>query len=74
MKRADFEIIISIMLMVAVCVTGLLGYFQSELELRRFVPHRYAAYTTLILTAVHVSLKWDKVWRYIRRLGNGKRD
>ena len=66
MNRADFEIIISLLLIVAVCVTGALGYFQSELELRRFVPHRYAAYTTLILTAVHVSLKWDKLLRYIR--------
>ena len=74
MKRADFEIIISILLMVAVCVTGLLGYFQSELELRRFVPHRYAAYATLILTAVHVSLKWDKVWRYLRGRRHGTGD
>ncbi len=74
MKRADFEIIISLLLMVAVCVTGLLGYFQSELELRRFVPHRYAAYTTLILTAVHVSLKWEKIWRYIAGRGKVSRD
>jgi len=66
MNRADFEIIISILLIVAVCVTGVLGYFQSEMELRRFVPHRYAAYTTLILTAVHVSLKSGKLLRYIR--------
>lgn len=66
MNRAGFEIIISILLILAVCVTGVLGYLQSELELRRFVPHRYAAYTTLILTAVHLSLKWDKLSRYIR--------
>ena len=65
MKRADFEIIISLLLIMAVCVTGLLGYFQSELELRRFIPHRYAAYATLVLTAIHVSLKWERIWRYI---------
>ncbi len=66
MNRADFEIIISLLLILAVCVTGVLGYLQSELELRRFVPHRYAAYTTLVLTAVHVSLKWGRLLRYIR--------
>ena len=66
MSRADFEIIISLLLILAVCVTGVLGYLQSELELRRFVPHRYAAYTTLVLTAVHVSLKWGRLLRYIR--------
>ena len=66
MNRADFEIIISLLLLLAVCVTGVLGYLQSELELRRFVPHRYAAYTTLVLTAVHVSLKWGRLLRYIR--------
>ena len=66
MNRADFEIIISFLLILAVCVTGVLGYLQSELELRRFVLHRYAAYATLVLTAVHVALKWGRLWRYIR--------
>ena len=66
MNKADFEIIISLLLILAVCVTGVLGYLQSELELRRFVPHRYAAYATLVLTAVHVSLKWGRLLRYIR--------
>ena len=73
MNRADFEVIISILLILAVCVTGFLGYLQSELELRRFVPHRYAAYTTLVLTGVHVSLKWDKLVRYFRGGRKNKR-
>ncbi len=74
MNRTDFEVIVSVLLLLAVCVTGFLGYIQSELELRRFVPHRYAAYTTLILTAVHVSLKWDKLVRYIRGRRKCKRE
>ena len=67
MNRADFEIIVSIMLILAVCVTGVLGYLQSELELRRFVPHRYAAYSTLCLAAIHVYLHGGKLWRHIWR-------
>ena len=74
MNRADVEIIISLLLILAVCVTGVLGYLQSELELRRFVPHRYAAYTTLILTAIHVSLKWGELMRYIRQRRNDKHE
>ncbi len=74
MNRADFEIIISLLLILAVCVTGVLGYLQSELELRRFVPHRYAAYTTLVLTAVHVSLKWGRLLRYFRERGKLTRE
>ena len=75
MNRADFEVIVSILLILAVCVTGALGYLQSELELRRFVPHRYAAYATLVLTAVHVALKWSRLLHYIRqRLTDNRED
>ena len=56
MKRMDFEFIVSALLIVSLCVTGVLGYIQSELELRSFVPHRYAVYTTLSLAALHVGL------------------
>jgi hypothetical protein len=66
MKRDEFSYIISIMLFFSVCITGMLGYIQSELELRKFVPHRYFAYTTLCLATVHVLLNGHKVFRYIR--------
>jgi hypothetical protein len=72
MKRVDIEYIVAILLFFSVAVTGLLGYFQSQLELRKFVPHRYAAYTTLCLAALHVCLHAGKVWRYMRRIVKGK--
>lgn len=67
MKREDINYIISILLIFSISITGIVGYVQSRLELRRFVPHRYFAYATLILAAVHVFLNWSKVWRYLRR-------
>ena len=67
MKRTPLDYAISILLLISLCVTGLLGYLQSELELRRFVPHRYAAYTTLCLAAVHVYMNGGKLWRHIWR-------
>ncbi len=73
MKREDINVIISILLIFAICITGILGYLQSQFEFRKFVPHRYFAYATLGLTALHVYLNWGKLWRGLRRMGRGKR-
>ncbi len=67
MKREDIRYVLSILLFFSIAITGILGYIQSELELRKFVPHRYFAYTTLSLAAVHVYLNAGKLWRFIRR-------
>jgi hypothetical protein len=67
MKYEDVRYALSIALLLSICLTGILGYIQSELELRKFYPHRYFAYTTLSLAAIHVFLNAGKVWRYIRR-------
>lgn len=67
MKRVDISYTISILLLLSIIMTGLTGYIQAQLELRRFIPHRYLAYVTLFLTVVHVFLNWPKVWRYLRQ-------
>jgi len=67
MKRQDINYAVSFLLLLAVCITGITGYIQSQLELRRFVPHRYFAYITLGLVAVHVYFNVGKLWQYIRR-------
>jgi hypothetical protein len=67
MKREDISYIVGILLIFSITITGMLGYIQSQLELRKFVPHRYFAYTTLSLAAIHVYLNFDKVMRFIRR-------
>jgi hypothetical protein len=68
MKRETLQYLIGILLILSICTTALLGYIQSQLELRKFVPHRYFAYTTLCLAALHVYLNWKKLWKFIRRL------
>ena len=67
MKREDIKHIVSILLLISICITGVLGYIQSELELRKFIPHRYFAYTTLSLAAVHVTINAGRIWRYLCR-------
>ena len=73
MKREDVNYIVSFLLLLAICVTGMTGYLQSRLELRRFVPHRYFAYVTLGLAAVHVALNTGKIYRHLRRKLKGKK-
>lgn len=67
MKRQDVNYAVSILLLVLLALTGVTGYIQSQLDLRKFVPHRYFAYATLALVAVHVSLNAQKLWRYLRK-------
>jgi len=67
MKRKDINYIISLLLLLSVAITGTTGYIQSQLDLRKFVPHRYFAYVTLSLVAIHIYLNAGKVWRYIRQ-------
>jgi hypothetical protein len=58
--------VLSLLLLLSIALTGILGYIQSSLELRRFVPHKYFAYTTLILAVVHVALNHKRIIRFFR--------
>ncbi len=66
MRRQDINYAVSILLLVSIAITAITGYIQAQLDLRRFVPHRYFAYITLALAAIHVYLNAGKLWRYSR--------
>lgn len=66
MRRQDINYAVSFLLLLSVAITAITGYIQSQLDLRRFVPHRYFAYVTLGLIAIHVYFNASKLWRYIR--------
>jgi len=67
MKRQDLNYILSGLLLLSIAFAGATGYIQSQLDLRKFVPHRYFTYTTLALAAIHVYLHAPQVWHYLRR-------
>ena len=67
MKRTDINYSITILLLISIVITASTGYIQSQLELRKFIPHRYFAYTTLILAALHIAINAGKLLRYIRQ-------
>ena len=64
MKREDVNFLVSILLFFSIIATGVLGFVQSELELRKFFPHRYFAYATLSLAAIHLYLNFGSLRRY----------
>lgn len=66
MKR-HIDFIISILLIFSLAITGSTGYIQSELELRKFVPHKYFAYTTLILGFFHLLFKYERILHYLKQ-------
>jgi multisubunit Na+/H+ antiporter MnhE subunit len=71
MKRITLNYLLSGVLFLSILITALLGYIQSELELRKFIPHRYSAYLTLILLFIHIIQNGSKVIRYfLGRKGN----
>jgi len=65
MRRQDINYIVSFLLLVSLAMTAVTGYIQAQLDLRRFVPHRYFVYVTLGLTIIHVYFNAGKLWRYI---------
>ncbi|MCJ7693279.1 MAG: hypothetical protein MUO22_07670 [Sedimentisphaerales bacterium] len=67
MKRQDLNYIISGLLLLSTALAGITGYIQSQLDLRKFVPHRYFAYITLALAAIHVYLHAPQMWHYLQR-------
>jgi hypothetical protein len=70
--KRHIDYIVSIILILLVPITGSLGYIQSELELRKFIPHKYFAYTTLLFAFIHILFKWKRVLNYLRTVLRGR--
>lgn len=66
MKKSDISYIVSAALIILLAFTGITGFIQSQLDLRKFVPHKYAAYTSLVLSALHLYFHWGKLFGYIK--------
>jgi hypothetical protein len=67
MKRKDIPYLVSLLLLILFIITAITGYIQSKLELRRFIPHRYFAYATIILFLIHVFQNIKKLYLYFKK-------
>jgi hypothetical protein len=68
LQRTDVGFALCFLLFLCIALTGLTGYLQVKLDLHRFVFHKYLAYSTLFLTALHIIIHWKKVKGYVKRL------
>ena len=73
MRRTDWSAILSLVLLGSVLVTAGFGLVQSNLDLHKFRLHKYSAYLTLFLAAIHVLLKSGNLWKRLRRKPNNRR-
>ncbi|MDP3048005.1 MAG: hypothetical protein Q8N12_01065 [Thermodesulfovibrionales bacterium] len=64
--KQHIDYMVSFILILLLIITGITGYIQSELELRKFVLHRYFAYSTLIFGFIHLIFKWRRLLSYFR--------
>jgi hypothetical protein len=65
--RQRFSVIVSIALLIVVALTFLTGFISSSLDLNRFILHRYAAYATIAIAAIHVVLHWKLLIAQVKR-------
>jgi len=64
--KQHMDYMVSLCLIMLVSITGITGYIQSELELRKFIPHIYFAYGTLILAFMHLIFKYRRLLLYLK--------
>ena len=67
-RRPNVSLLLCAALFACIALTGLTGYVQVRFDLHRFIFHKYLAYTSLILTGLHVVYNWKKVAGYIKAL------
>ena len=67
MTMNDVKYLVSLLLIPFAFATGITGLIQIKLDLHHFIYHRYLAYGTLFLSAVHVSFNFRNLFRYLTR-------
>jgi SagB-type dehydrogenase family enzyme len=65
--RQRLGVIVSLTLLVVISATFLTGFVAAALDLNRFVLHKYAAYATIGVAAIHVALHWRLLVAQVRR-------
>ena len=65
--RQRLSVVVSLTLLVVIITTFLTGFVAAALDLNRFVLHKYAAYVTIGVAAIHVALHWRLLVAQVRR-------
>ena len=68
MKKSDVSLIICLFLIMMLMSTGISGVIQVKLDLHRTTIHKYSAYSTLSLSAIHILLHFKEIIKRARNL------
>lgn len=66
MKKSDVCLIIFIFLILMLISTGISGFIQVKLDLHRTTIHKFSAYSTLSLAAIHVLLHLKEIIKRVK--------
>ena len=61
MKKSNVSIIVCLLLILMLMSTGISGFIQVKLDLHRTTIHKFSAYSTLSLAAIHVLLHFKEI-------------
>ena len=68
MKKSDFFLVICLFLILMLMSTGISGFIQVKLDLHRTTIHKFSAYFTLSLAAIHVLLHFKEIVNRVKNL------
>jgi len=60
-KKSNVSIIVCLLLILMLMSTGISGFIQVKLDLHRTTIHKFSAYSTLSLAAIHVLLHFKEI-------------
>ncbi len=68
MKKSDVCLIICLFLILMLMSTGISGFIQVKLDLHRMTIHKFSAYFTLSLAAIHVLLHFEEIVNRVKNV------
>ena len=66
MKKSDVCLIICLFLILMLISTGISGFIQVKLDLHRTTIHKFSAYSTLSLAAIHALLHLKEIIKRVK--------
>jgi hypothetical protein len=67
-KKSDVCLIICLFLILMLMSTGISGFIQVKLDLHRTTIHKFSAYFTLSLAAIHVLLHFEEIVNRVKNV------
>ncbi len=68
MKKSNVGLIVCLLLLLMLMTTGISGFIQVKLDLHRTTIHKFSAYSTLALAAIHILLHFKEIIKRVKNV------